>query len=34
VADLDEEPSAADLTIVSAADLRGAFRELGGPQPG
>ena len=34
VADLDEEPSDADLTIVSAADLRGAFRELGGPQPG
>ena len=34
VADLDEEPSAADLTIVSAADLRGAFGELGGPQPG
>jgi SpoVK/Ycf46/Vps4 family AAA+-type ATPase len=34
VADLDDEPSDADLTIVSAADLRGAFRELGGPQPG
>jgi SpoVK/Ycf46/Vps4 family AAA+-type ATPase len=34
VADLDEEPSDADLTIVSAADLHGAFRELGGPQPG
>jgi SpoVK/Ycf46/Vps4 family AAA+-type ATPase len=34
VADLDEEPSDADLTIVSATDLRGAFRELGGPQPG
>ena len=34
VADLDEDASAADLTIVSAADLRGAFRELGGPQPG
>ena len=33
VADLDEDASAADLTIVSAADLRGAFRELGGPQP-
>ncbi len=34
VADLDEDASAADLTTVSAADLRGAFRELGGPQPG
>ena len=34
VADLNEDASAADLTIVSAADLRGAFRELGGPQPG
>jgi SpoVK/Ycf46/Vps4 family AAA+-type ATPase len=34
VADLDEEPSDADLTVVSAADLRSAFRELGGPQPG
>ncbi len=34
VADLDEDASAADLTIVSAADLHGAFRELGGPQPG
>jgi SpoVK/Ycf46/Vps4 family AAA+-type ATPase len=34
VADLDEAASAADLTTVSAADLRGAFRELGGPQPG
>jgi SpoVK/Ycf46/Vps4 family AAA+-type ATPase len=33
VADLDEEPSDADLTIVSAGDLRGAFRELGGPAP-
>jgi SpoVK/Ycf46/Vps4 family AAA+-type ATPase len=31
VADLDEAASAADLTTVSAADLRGAFRELGGP---
>jgi SpoVK/Ycf46/Vps4 family AAA+-type ATPase len=34
VADLNEDASAADLTIVSAADLLGAFRELGGPQPG
>ena len=34
VAELDEDASAADLTTVSAADLRGAFRELGGPQPG
>jgi SpoVK/Ycf46/Vps4 family AAA+-type ATPase len=34
VADLDEDASAADLTTVSAADLRGAFRELGGPAPG
>jgi len=34
VADLDEDASAADLTTVSAADLRGAFRELGGPPPG
>jgi SpoVK/Ycf46/Vps4 family AAA+-type ATPase len=34
VADLNEDASAADLTIVAAADLRGAFRELGGPQPG
>ncbi len=34
VADLDEDASAADLTTVSAADLYGAFRELGGPQPG
>ena len=34
VADLDEAASAADLTTVSAADLHGAFRELGGPQPG
>ena len=34
VADLDEDASAADLTTVSAADLRGAFRELGGPQAG
>jgi len=31
VADLNEDASPADLTIVSAADLRGAFRELGGP---
>ena len=31
VADLDEDASAADLTTVSAADLHGAFRELGGP---
>jgi len=31
VADLDDAASAADLTTVSAADLRGAFRELGGP---
>jgi hypothetical protein len=31
VADLDEAASAADLTTVSAADLHGAFRELGGP---
>jgi SpoVK/Ycf46/Vps4 family AAA+-type ATPase len=30
VADLGERASAADLTTVSAADLRGAFRELGG----
>jgi SpoVK/Ycf46/Vps4 family AAA+-type ATPase len=30
VAVLEEAASAADLTIVSAADLRGAFRELGG----
>ncbi len=30
VADLGEGASAADLTTVSAADLRGAFRELGG----
>ena len=34
VADLDEDASAADLTTVSAADLYGAFRELGGPPPG
>ncbi len=34
VAELDEDASAADLTTVSAADLHGAFRELGGPQPG
>jgi len=34
VADLDEDASAADLTTVSAADLQGAFRELGGPPPG
>ena len=34
VADLDEDASAADLTTVSAADLRGAFGELGGPPPG
>jgi SpoVK/Ycf46/Vps4 family AAA+-type ATPase len=33
VAELDENASAADLTTVSAADLRGAFRELGGLQP-
>ena len=31
VADLDDAASAADLTTVSAADLRGAFRELAGP---
>src|SRR5260370_1588462 len=31
VADLGENASAADLTTVSAADLRGAFLELGGP---
>jgi SpoVK/Ycf46/Vps4 family AAA+-type ATPase len=31
VAELDEDASAADLTTVSAADLHGAFRELGGP---
>jgi SpoVK/Ycf46/Vps4 family AAA+-type ATPase len=30
VADLGENASAADLTTVSAADLRGAFLELGG----
>ncbi len=30
VADLGEDASAADLTTVSAADLRGAFSELGG----
>ena len=29
VAHLDDQASAADLTTVSAADLRGAFRELG-----
>jgi SpoVK/Ycf46/Vps4 family AAA+-type ATPase len=34
VADLDEDASAADLTTVSAADLRGAFGELGGTPPG
>jgi len=34
VADLDEDASAADLTTVSAADLRGAFGELGGSPPG
>jgi type VII secretion ATPase EccA len=34
VADLDEDASAADLTTVSAADLRGAFGELGGPPSG
>ena len=34
VADLDEDASAADLTTVSAADLRGAFGELGGLPPG
>jgi SpoVK/Ycf46/Vps4 family AAA+-type ATPase len=34
VADLDEDASAADLTTVSAADLHGAFLELGGPQAG
>ena len=33
VADLDDAASAADLTTVSAADLRGAFRELAGPAP-
>ena len=33
VADLDDAASAADLTTVSAADLRGAFRELAGPGP-
>jgi type VII secretion ATPase EccA len=32
VADLEEEASAADLTTVSAADLRGAFGELSGRQ--
>ena len=31
VADLDDAASAADLTTVSAADLRGAFGELAGP---
>jgi len=31
VADLEDAASAADLTTVSAADLRGAFRELAGP---
>jgi AAA lid domain len=34
VADLDEEASAADLTTVSAADLRGAFQELAAAVPG
>ena len=31
VADLEDAASAADLTTVSAADLRGAFRELAAP---
>jgi hypothetical protein len=31
VADLEEAATQADLTTVSAADLRGAFRELAGP---
>ena len=31
VADLDDAATQADLTTVSAADLRGAFRELAGP---
>jgi len=34
VADLDDAATQADLTTVSAADLRGAFRELGGPAAG
>jgi len=34
VAELGEDASAADLTTVAAADPRGAFRELGGPQAG
>ncbi len=34
VADLEEEASAADLTTVSAADLRGAFQELAAAVPG
>ncbi len=32
VADLEDAASAADLTTVSAADLRGAFLELGGTE--
>src|SRR4029077_19003178 len=34
VADLEEEASAADLTTVSADDLRGAFQELAAAVPG
>ncbi|MGP8000329.1 MAG: AAA family ATPase [Streptosporangiaceae bacterium] len=34
VADLDDAATQADLTTVSAADLRGAFGELGGPAAG
>jgi SpoVK/Ycf46/Vps4 family AAA+-type ATPase len=34
VADLEEAASAADLTTVSAADLRGAFHELAAAGPG
>ena len=36
VADLEDAATQADLTTVSAADLRGAFRELAGPgtEPG
>jgi len=33
VADLEDAATQADLTTVSAADLRGAFRELAGPGP-
>jgi SpoVK/Ycf46/Vps4 family AAA+-type ATPase len=34
VADLEDAATQADLTTVSAADLRGAFRELAGPGTG